>query len=131
MLRRLSPRWLIPVTVVVLLLPACSDSADDSADTTLAPTTTTTTTATTTTAAEQVGTLKGFHVSFSLDALGQDSIDQVNFWGVVIIELEDGRTIDATVTNDLAAVLKLGDRVVVAPIAGSEVWEVTGLAPEE
>ena len=30
MLRRLSPRWLIPLTVVVLLLPSCSDSADDS-----------------------------------------------------------------------------------------------------
>jgi len=64
MLCRLSPRWLIPLTVVVLLLPACSDSADDSADTTLAltttavettttiaPTTTTTLPPTTTTAA--------------------------------------------------------------------------------
>jgi hypothetical protein len=50
MLRRLSPRWLIPLAVVVLLLAACSDSADDSADTTLAPTTTTATAATTTSA---------------------------------------------------------------------------------
>ena len=53
MLRRLSPRWVIPLTVVVLLLPACSDSADDVAATTTAPTTTvieiTTTAATTTT----------------------------------------------------------------------------------
>jgi hypothetical protein len=31
MLRRLSPRWLIPLTVVVLLLPACSDSDDTGA----------------------------------------------------------------------------------------------------
>ena len=28
MLRRLSPRWLIPLAVVVLLLPSCSDSSD-------------------------------------------------------------------------------------------------------
>ena len=48
MLPRLSPRSLIPLTVVVLLLPACGDSADDSADTTLAPTTTTEPTTTTT-----------------------------------------------------------------------------------
>ena len=55
MLRRLSPRWLIPFTVVVLLLPACSDSTDEAADTTLVPTTTaaatTTATAPATTAA--------------------------------------------------------------------------------
>ena len=49
MLRRLSPRWLILLTVVVLLLPSCSDTADDSSDTTLAPTTTTTIALTTTT----------------------------------------------------------------------------------
>jgi len=42
MLLRLSLRWLIPLTVVVLLLPSCSDSADDGANTTLAPTSTTT-----------------------------------------------------------------------------------------
>ena len=35
MLRRLSPRWLIPLTVVVLLLPSCSDSSDDGAATTV------------------------------------------------------------------------------------------------
>lgn len=53
MMRPLSPRWLIPLVLVVLLLPACSDSSDDAADTTLAPTTTeaTTTEATTTTIA--------------------------------------------------------------------------------
>ena len=44
MLRRLSPRWLIPLTVVVLLLAACSGSGDEAADTTLASTTTETTT---------------------------------------------------------------------------------------
>jgi hypothetical protein len=38
MLRRLSPRWLIPFTVVVLLLPACGDSDDDVAAATAAPT---------------------------------------------------------------------------------------------
>ena len=51
MLRRLSPRWLILFTGVVLLLPACSDTADNSADTTLAPTTTATTAAPTATTA--------------------------------------------------------------------------------
>jgi acetyl esterase/lipase len=62
MLRRLSPRWLIPLTVVAFLLPACSDSADDVAATsapattmstvsTTVPATTTTITPTTTTAA--------------------------------------------------------------------------------
>ena len=53
MLRRLSLRWLIPLTLVVLLLPACSDGADDVAATATAPTTivieATTTAATTTT----------------------------------------------------------------------------------
>ena len=44
MLRRLSPRWLIPLTLVVLLLAACSGSGDEAADTTLASTTTETTT---------------------------------------------------------------------------------------
>ena len=44
MLRRMSPRWLIPLTVVVLLLPSCSGSDDEAADTTLASATTETTT---------------------------------------------------------------------------------------
>jgi hypothetical protein len=51
MLRRLSPRWLIPLTLVVLLLPSCSDTADDSTDTTLADDSTDTTLAPTTTTA--------------------------------------------------------------------------------
>ena len=41
MMRPLSPRWLIPLVLVVLLLPACSDSGD-AADTATVPTTTTT-----------------------------------------------------------------------------------------
>ena len=58
MLRRLSPRWLIPLTVVVLLLAACSGSGDEAADTTLASTTTetTTTVAPTTTTTEAPST---------------------------------------------------------------------------
>jgi len=40
MLHRLSPRWLILFTLVVLLLPGCSDGADDGAATTPAPVTT-------------------------------------------------------------------------------------------
>ena len=44
MLRRLSPRWSMPFTLVVLLLAACSGSGDEAADTTLASTTTETTT---------------------------------------------------------------------------------------
>lgn len=40
MLQQLSPRWLIPLTVVVLLLPSCSASDADGADTTPATTTT-------------------------------------------------------------------------------------------
>jgi hypothetical protein len=51
MLRRLSLRWLFPLTLLVLLLASCGDTADDSADTTIAPTTTTTATPITTTAA--------------------------------------------------------------------------------
>jgi pimeloyl-ACP methyl ester carboxylesterase len=50
MLRRLSLRWLIPLTVVVFLLAACTDDADDSVDTTLPPSTTAVEAATTTTA---------------------------------------------------------------------------------
>ena len=58
MLRRLSPRWLIPFTLVVLLLAACSGSGDEAADTTLASTTTetTTTVAPTTTTTEAPST---------------------------------------------------------------------------
>jgi len=48
MLRRLSLRWLFPLTLVVLLLPACSDSADDVAATTTVPTTAASETTTTT-----------------------------------------------------------------------------------
>ena len=48
MLCRLSPRWLVPLTLVVLLLPACNDSADDVAATTVAPSETATTAASTT-----------------------------------------------------------------------------------
>ena len=40
MLRRLSLRWLIPLTLVVLLLATCGGSADDSVDTTVASTAT-------------------------------------------------------------------------------------------
>jgi hypothetical protein len=46
-----SPRWLIPVALVVLLLPSCGDTGDDSADTTLSPTTTEAVTTTTSAAA--------------------------------------------------------------------------------
>jgi hypothetical protein len=48
MLRRLSLRWSIPLTLVVLLLPACNDDADDVAATTVAPPETATTAASTT-----------------------------------------------------------------------------------
>jgi len=57
MLRPLSLRWMVPLTLVVLSLPACSDTADDSADTTLASTTTTVE-ATTTTEAPTTTTTK-------------------------------------------------------------------------
>jgi hypothetical protein len=65
MLRRLSLRWLIPLTLVVLLLPACSDSASDVAATTVAPPETATTapvvTSTTLSEAAAIATVEALH----------------------------------------------------------------------
>lgn len=70
MLRRLSPRWLIPLTVVVLLLPACSDSADEAADTTLAPTTIEAVTSTTAAPATATTAVDDAAAAGQLDWLG-------------------------------------------------------------
>jgi hypothetical protein len=45
----------------------------------------------------QTGELVGVQVEFSLDEAMQGEIRQMDFWGVVIVELDDGRKVDATV----------------------------------
>jgi len=80
----------------------------------------------------KIGTIEGVQVSFSLDDASDGQIDQIDFWGVVTVALEDdGRRVDATVTNELAAELRGGDRVEVVALEGSEYWEVIGLASDE
>ena len=78
----------------------------------------------------QIGTLEGVQASFSLDEALDGEISQVDFWGVVIVALEDGTRVDAAVTNELADVLKGGDRLEVIPVEGSDYWEVIGLASD-
>jgi hypothetical protein len=56
----------------------------------------------------RTGELVGVEVSFSLDEAMQGEINQADFWGVVIVELDDGSKVDAAVDNDLAQVLRGG-----------------------
>ena len=77
------------------------------------------------------GTLEGVQASFSLEDASSGEISQVDFWGVVIVALEDGRRVDATVTNAQADTLKGGDRLEVVPVDDSEYWRVIGLAAGE
>ena len=77
-----------------------------------------------------IGTLEGVQASFSLDEAVSGEISQLDFWGVVIVALEEGTRVDATVTNELAEVLKGGNRLEVVSVEGSELWQVIGLAPD-
>ncbi len=72
----------------------------------------------------EVGTVVAFQVSFGLSDLADAQLDSVEFAGIVVVELDDGTRIDAAVSNDLAEVLRRGDKVEVAPVEDSEYWEV-------
>jgi hypothetical protein len=76
----------------------------------------------------RTGKLVGVQVNFSLDDAMQGEINQVDFWGVVIVELDDGSKVDAAVDNDLAQILRGGDMLVIESVEGSEIWKVIGLA---
>ncbi len=76
----------------------------------------------------QTGELVGVQVSFSLDDAMKGEIEQMDFWGVVIVELNDGSKVDAAVDDELAQVLKGGDMVVIESVEGSEMWKVVELA---
>ncbi|MGD9119008.1 MAG: hypothetical protein PVJ08_09830 [Dehalococcoidia bacterium] len=76
----------------------------------------------------RTGKLIGVQVSFSLDDAMEGEIEQMDFWGVVTIELDDGSQVDAAVDDELAQVLKGGDMVVIESVEGSEMWKVVELA---
>ena len=72
----------------------------------------------------KVGTLVAYKASFSGSDLTDGQLDSLEFAGVVVVELDDGTRVDATVRNDLAEVLQGGDRLEIAPLEESEYWEV-------
>ncbi len=76
----------------------------------------------------QTGELVGVQVEFSLDEAMEGEIEKMDFWGVVIVELDDGSQVDATVDKALARQLKGGDMVVIEAVEGSEMWQVVGMA---
>jgi hypothetical protein len=76
----------------------------------------------------QTGELVGVQVEFSLDEAMEGEIENMDFWRVVIVELDDGRKVDATVDKALARELKGGDMVVIEAVESSEMWRVVGLA---
>jgi hypothetical protein len=71
-----------------------------------------------------VGTVVAFQASFGLSDLGDPQLDSVEFPGVAGVEFDDGMGVDAAVSNDPAEVLRGGGTVEVAPVGGSECWEV-------
>lgn len=76
----------------------------------------------------KTGKITGVRVNFSLDDMADGVIEDMNFWGVVIVELEDGSKVDAAVDEELAKTLKGGDVVVIQATDDPEMWKVLRLA---
>jgi len=72
----------------------------------------------------QVGTLTGAKISMGLEDLADGVVDQADFGGIVIVQLEDGSTVDAIWDNSLGGQLTGGMQLEVAPTDDPEVWKV-------
>ncbi len=77
----------------------------------------------------KVGKLVGYKASFSLNEATKGEIKDMDFGGVLILELEDGSKVNAAVDKSLIPTLKGGDMLTIEAIDDPEVpWKVIGLA---
>jgi hypothetical protein len=78
----------------------------------------------------KAGKLVGYEASFGLDEATKGEIKDMDFGGVLILELEEeGYEVKAVVDKQLVKTLKGGDMLTIEAIEGSEIrWKVIGLA---
>lgn len=72
----------------------------------------------------QVGTLTGVNISMDLSALQDGVTDEVNFGGIVIVELDDGTTVEAIWDRSLGDQIVGGMKLLVAPTSDPDFWKV-------
>jgi hypothetical protein len=74
----------------------------------------------------QRGKLVGVKASFGLGEAMQGEVQDIDFLGVVIVELDDGIRVEARVDKALAEQLRGGDMIVIERVEGEgeEAWRV-------
>lgn len=70
------------------------------------------------------GVLVGVQVSSSLDDAADGVFEDVDFAGVVIVELDDGTSVDAVCDEELWSQLRGGQKLEITPIEDSDYWKV-------
>jgi len=71
-----------------------------------------------------MGTLIGLEVTMNFSDIADGVIEQVNFGGVVIIELEDGSQVDAILNKTLWSQVKGGMKLEIATTSDPDYWKV-------
>jgi hypothetical protein len=74
--------------------------------------------------AMEVGKLVGLNVSMDLSALQDGVIDEVQFGGIVTIELDDGSKVDALWNRSLGDQIVGGMKLLIAPTGDPDLWQV-------
>ncbi|MCK4371752.1 MAG: hypothetical protein KAW61_01340 [candidate division Zixibacteria bacterium] len=72
----------------------------------------------------EVGELVGVHMSFGLSDYIDGEIDEADFGGVVIVQLDDGTKVDAIWDNKLGAEMIGGMKLEIAPTKDPDYWKV-------
>jgi hypothetical protein len=72
----------------------------------------------------QVGTLVGVNVSMDFSALQDGVIDEARFGGIVVVELDDGTTVEAIWDRSLGDQFVGGMKLLIAPTSDPDLWKV-------
>ena len=75
----------------------------------------------------KTGKIVGYHASFSLQEALEGEIKDLDFGGILIIELDDGTLVDAIWDNNLGDLEDLvgGQEVEITPTDDPDYWKVT------
>jgi len=72
----------------------------------------------------KVGTLVGQRVTMSFSDIADGVVEEINFGGIVIIELEDGTQVDAILSKSLWSQVTGGMKLEIATTSDPDYWEV-------
>ena len=73
----------------------------------------------------ETGVLVGIRATFALGDLIDDQVIQdMDFEGIVVVELDDGTRVEAVCDEEIWSQLQGGQRLEIAPIKDSDYWKV-------